>query len=255
MSGTATISYQTYIVKKTGSSPTSDTDGTRVASGTGTGNVASHTITTTEASGTPDQFRAFTTGTNSIGSNTIASNTVISTPFVPTQYTISWNANGGSVSPTSNTVNSGTTVSAPTPTRSGYTFLYWRDSPNAFSYIYQINPGGSWTVTSNITFYAYWQQNTVAAPAITSGPGISWASGNNFTLSASASNATNLEFQVEFANNNGGPALSTQTFFFGASTGGGTTGAQQYSWARTRVRANNTSTGLSSGFSGYTGWA
>ena len=255
MSGTATISYQTYIVKKTGSSPTSDTDGTRVASGTGTGNVASHTITTTEASGTPDQFRAFTTGTNSIGSNTIASNTVISTPFVPTQYTISWNANGGSVSPTSNTVNSGTTVSAPTPTRSGYTFLYWRDSPNAFSYIYQINPGGSWTVTSNITFYAYWQQNTVAAPAITSGPGISWASGNNFTLSATASNATNLEFQVEFANNNGGPALSTQTFFFGASTGGGTTGAQQYSWARTRVRANNTSTGLSSGFSGYTGWA
>ncbi len=140
MSGTATISYQTYIVKKTGSSPTSDTDGTRVASGTGTGNVATHTITDSEASGTPDQFRAFTTGTNSIGSNTVASNTVISTPFVPTQYTISWNANGGSVSPASNTVNSGTSVSAPTPTRSGYTFLYWRDSPNVFSYVYQINP-------------------------------------------------------------------------------------------------------------------
>lgn len=93
------------------------------------------------------------------------------------------------------------------------------------------------------------------APAITSGPSISWASGNNFTLSATASNATNLEFQVEFANNSGGPALSTQTFFFGASSGGGTTGAQSYSWARTRVRANNSSTGLSSSFSGYTGWA
>jgi len=92
-------------------------------------------------------------------------------------------------------------------------------------------------------------------PAITSGPNISWASGNNFTLSASASNATNLEFQVEFANQSGGPALSTQTFFFGASSGGGTTGSQQYSWARTRVRANNSSTGLSSSFSGYTGWA
>jgi hypothetical protein len=91
-------------------------------------------------------------------------------------------------------------------------------------------------------------------PAITSGPNISWASGNNFTLSASASNATNLEFQVEFANQSGGPALSTRTFFFAASSGGGTTGAQQYSWARTRVRANNSSTGLSSSFSGYTGW-
>ena len=102
---------------------------------------------------------------------------------------------------------------------------------------------------------ASWTQVVVQNPTITSGPSISWASGNNFTLSATASNATNLEFQVEFANNNGGPALSTQTFFFGASSGGGTTGSQSYSWARTRVRANNSSTGLSSSFSSYTGWA
>lgn len=93
------------------------------------------------------------------------------------------------------------------------------------------------------------------APVITSGPSISWASGNNFTLSATASNATNLEFFVEFANNSGGPALRTQTFFFGASSGGGQTGAQANSWARTQVRANNTTTGLSSAFSGFTNWA
>ena len=92
-------------------------------------------------------------------------------------------------------------------------------------------------------------------PAILSGPNITWASGNNFTLSATASNATNLEFFVEFANNNGGPAVRTQTFFYGASTGGGTTGAQANSWARTRVRANNQTTGLSSAFSAFTGWA
>lgn len=98
------------------------------------------------------------------------------------------------------------------------------------------------------------QQPAATPPAITSGPSISWSSGNNFTLSATASNATNLEFEVEFANNNGGPALRTQTFFFGASTGGGQTGAQANTWARTRVRANNTNTSLSSGFSGYTGW-
>lgn len=93
------------------------------------------------------------------------------------------------------------------------------------------------------------------APLITSGPSITWSSGNNFTLSATASNATNLEFFVEFANNNGGPALRTQTFFFPASSGGGQTGAQANSWARTQVRANNTTTGLSSSFSGFTGWA
>ena len=93
------------------------------------------------------------------------------------------------------------------------------------------------------------------APTITSGPSISWSSGNNFTLSATASNATNLEFFVEFANNNGGPALRNQTFFFGASTGGGQTGAQANTWARTRVRANNTNTSLSSAFSAFTGWS
>jgi hypothetical protein len=99
------------------------------------------------------------------------------------------------------------------------------------------------------------QQPAATPPSITSGPSISWSSGNNFTLSATASNATNLEFFVEFANTNGGPALNSNTYFFGASSGGGTTGAQSFSWARTRVRANNTTTGLSSAFSAFTGWA
>lgn len=81
MSGTATITYTTTIRKRTGADPTSSTDGNEVASGTGTGNaVATHTITAGEASGTPDRFRAFTTGTNATGSNTVSSNVVTSTP-------------------------------------------------------------------------------------------------------------------------------------------------------------------------------
>jgi hypothetical protein len=176
MSGTATITYVTTIRKATGREPVI-TD-TAVASGTGTGNVATHTITAGEASGTPDRFKAFTVGTNSIGSRTIESNTVTSTPAV--------------VTPT---------------------------------------------------------------PAITSGPGISWASGNNFTLSATASDATNIEFQVQFANTSGGTVQNTATYFMGASAGSRTTGAQTYPWARTRARANNTTTGLSSSFTGYSAWA
>lgn len=77
-------------------------------------------------------------------------------------YTVNWSPNGGSVTPTSSSGTQGTVVSAPTPTRSGYTFLYWRDTLSVFSYIYQINPGGTWTIgSSDITFYAWWQQNTV----------------------------------------------------------------------------------------------
>jgi hypothetical protein len=102
MSGTATISYVTTIRKATGRDPV-ETDSSVGTQGFGTGpsNAATHTITAGEASGTPDRFKAFTTGTNATGSNTVSSNTVISTPFVAPQYTISWNAFGGTVSPTS----------------------------------------------------------------------------------------------------------------------------------------------------------
>ena len=242
MSGTATISYTTTIRKKTGSSPTSNTDGTQVASGTGTGNVASHTITTTEASGTPDQFRAFTTGTNSFGNNTVASNTVTSTPAVVTQYTISWNANGGTVSPTSNTVNSGTTVSAPTPTRSGYTFLYWRDTPSAFSYIYQINPGGSWTVTSNITFYAYWQVVSVA-PSTPTGVSVSGSGVVSWNAVSGADyyevlNYTDRTGSPSNNNNRLGP-YNTTVFATSLQLGSNEGYSSPNNWARAQVRAWN----------------
>ena len=245
MSGTATISYTTTLRKKTGSAPTSSTDGTEVASGTGTGNVASHTITTTEASGTPDQFRAFTTGTNSFGNNTVSSNTVISTPLVVTQYTISWNANGGTVSPTSNTVNSGTNVSAPTPTRSGYTFLYWRDSPNAFSYVYQINPGGSWNVNGNITFYAYWQAAAVAVPGQPTSPGLTGSGVVSWGAPTSGGPVDSYEIQFYTASNSSGSNQAGPYTVTGignsphqlTSPYGGTNA----NYARVQVRARNSS--------------
>jgi hypothetical protein len=253
MSGTATISYTTTIRKKTGSAPTSNTDGTQVASGTGTGNVASHVITDIEASGTPDQFRAFTTGTNSVGSNTVASNTVVSTPAVVTQYTISWNGNLGTVSPTSQLVNSGTTVSAPTPTRAGHTFLYWRDSPSAFSYIYQINPGGSWTVTSNITFYAYWQAAPVA-PSTPGTPTLTYVSANNtsttwgYTATWGASTGTGtIQYQIDGLGSSGGSATLG---LYGTNSASFNLSKNDNVW-QIRVRATNNSGSTWSSYSGY----
>jgi uncharacterized repeat protein (TIGR02543 family) len=73
----------------------------------------------------------------------------------PTQYTVTWDANGGTVSPTSNTVNAGVSVTAPTPTRDGYTFANWRN-PLSGADPTIISAGGSYTPTSNITFYAVW---------------------------------------------------------------------------------------------------
>jgi len=173
--------------------------------------------------------------------------------IVVTQYTISWNANGGSVSPTSNTVNDGTTVSAPTPTRSGYTFLYWRDSPNAFSYIYQINPGGSWTVTSNITFYAYWQQNTVA-PSTPTGVTLTGSG----AVSWNAVSGADYYEVLNYTDRTGSPINTTNrlgpynTTVFGTSLQLGSSQgyASPNNWARVQVRAWN----YSGQFSTYSAW-
>jgi hypothetical protein len=161
---------------------------------------------------------------------------------VITQYTISWNANGGSVSPTSNTVNSGTTVSAPTPTRSGYTFLYWRDSPSAFSYIYQINPGGSWTVTSNITFYAYWQVVSVA-PSTPTGVSVSGSGVVSWNAVSGADyyevlNYTDRTGSPSNNNNRLGP-YNTIVFATSLQLGSNEGYSSPNNWARAQVRAWN----------------
>jgi len=69
-------------------------------------------------------------------------------------YTVTWNANGGSVSPSSTTVSSGSQIQAPTPSRSGYTFNGWYNSSSGGSYI--VGAGGNYTVTANVTLYAQW---------------------------------------------------------------------------------------------------
>lgn len=69
-------------------------------------------------------------------------------------YTVTWNANGGSVSPTSNTVTSGTSVTAPTPTQAGYSFNGWFTAASGGSLV--VSGGSSYSVTSNITLYAQW---------------------------------------------------------------------------------------------------
>ena len=90
-------------------------------------------------------------------SYTPSSSITIYAQWTGVTYTITWSGNGGTVSPTSSSGVSGTVVTAPTPTRAGYTFLYWRDATTAQNYLYQINPGGTWTIDISRTFYAWWQ--------------------------------------------------------------------------------------------------
>ncbi len=71
---------------------------------------------------------------------------------VITTYTVMFNANGGTVSPTSKNVNGGSAVGdLPTPTRNNYTFDGWYTASSGGTRVYSTT-----VVTGSITYYAHW---------------------------------------------------------------------------------------------------
>ena len=71
------------------------------------------------------------------------------------KVTITYNANSGSVSPTSVEITKGSSISSlPTPTRSNYVFMGWYDSTSCTNKITT-----STTFSSNKTIYAHWLTN------------------------------------------------------------------------------------------------
>ena len=80
-------------------------------------------------------------------------------PALPITYTVSYDANGGSGAPASQTKTKDValTLSSTKPTRTGYKFLGWAASKTATSAQYQ--PGGSYTANAAVTLYAIWKEN------------------------------------------------------------------------------------------------
>lgn len=75
-------------------------------------------------------------------------------------YTVSYNANGGTNAPASQTKTHGTdlALSSSTPTRSGYNFKGWATSSSATSPTHY--PNGVYTTNANLTLYAVWERAT-----------------------------------------------------------------------------------------------
>ena len=76
----------------------------------------------------------------------------------PTGFTLSYDANGGSGAPASQSGASSYKVSAVRPVRSGYTFLGWSTEPDATSARYTAGSNISSFDNVNITLYAVWQK-------------------------------------------------------------------------------------------------
>ena len=94
------------------------------------------------------------------GSYTNNASVTLYAVWTPNTYTISFNANGGSGAPASQTKTYGVTLtlSSTKPTRTGYTFLGWSTSSTATSATY--SAGGNFTTNANTTLYAVWSPNT-----------------------------------------------------------------------------------------------
>ena len=131
---------------------------------------ASTTIATVNTSGTVTGVRGGTTTVSVApkGSTQSASASVTVTAPV---YTVTYNANGGAVSPTSNAVNQGSSVTLPTPTRSGWTFNGWFTAATGGTKI-----NSPYTPTANITLFAQWTQITHVVTYNATGGSVSPAS-------------------------------------------------------------------------------
>lgn len=74
-------------------------------------------------------------------------------------YTVTFNANGGSSTPSAQTKTKGTVISLPSAgTKTGYTFNGWYTASSGGTYVG--TTGSNYTVNSNVTLYAQWSQIT-----------------------------------------------------------------------------------------------
>lgn len=114
------------------------------------------------------------------------------------QWTVSYNANGGSGAPGAQVKTYGATLtlSSTTPTRPGYTFKGWATSSSGgVSYA----AGGNYTANASVTLYAVWQINTYTVSYnANGGSGAPSAQtktyGKDLTLSGTKPTRTNYDF-------------------------------------------------------------
>ena len=126
----------------------------------------------------------------------VTGNLVISGACVPegTAYTVTYNANSGTVSPASESIVENGHPSFPTPTRSGYNFKGWQVNGSGTAYF----DSEDYTVTDDVTFVASWvavYTVTFNANGGSSTPASeSVESGSTFTFPAAPGTKTHYSF-------------------------------------------------------------
>ena len=134
-------------------------------------------------------------------------------------YTVTWNANGGTVSPASVSKTHGSTLGTlPTPTRAAtaeysYTFAGWFTASSGGTQI-----SSTTTVTGNVTYYAHWTATKRSYTATFNGNGGSTPSPSSITKEYNAAlgtlptcSRTGYTFLGWYTASSGGTKISTTT--------------------------------------------
>lgn len=158
------------------------------------------TYTHSYTRGTSSQTKYFAAKLADI--DVIGTMTVYSSISIPalSSYKVSYNANGGSGAPSSQTKWHGTTLklSSTKPTRTGYTFQGWGTSASDTSVDYAA--GANYTSNAAITLYAIWKANTYAVKYNANGGSGAPSQqtktyGKTLTLSSTKPTRTNYNFK------------------------------------------------------------
>lgn len=119
-------------------------------------------------------------------------------------YTATFAANGGSVTPTSQTYTvGGADQIAPTPTRSGYDFLGWFNSSGNFV----VDGGGSYSLSANITLTAAWAQRFTVSFNYNGGSGTTTSLTGSSIKLPSPTARTNFSFNGWYTATSGGTKI------------------------------------------------
>lgn len=143
----------------------------------------------------------------------------ITAVFELKSYTVTWNANGGTVSPASTTKTHGSTLGTlPTPTRAAtdeysYTFAGWFTAASGGTQI-----SSTTTVTGNVTYYAHWTATKRSYTATFNGNGGSTPSPSSITKEYNTAlgtlptcSRTGYTFLGWYTASSGGTKISTTT--------------------------------------------
>ena len=122
------------------------------------------------------------------------------------EYTVTYNANGGSVSPASATYQ-GTALTLPTPTRTGYKFNGWYTAASGGTKVG--DAGATYVPSANITLYAQWEKIAYKITVSTSNATVTGVTngqtayyGDTISITVSFSQSDNKTLTVKDASGN-----------------------------------------------------